>query len=342
MAVDDRRLLILAAVVERFIDTGEPVGSKYVAQLMNNAVSSATIRNDMAALEDAGLLEHLHTSSGRVPTHLGYRVYINRIMKKVPLTTGERSSIDALFNVRNADPDQVLEDAATSLAELTGMATVTATMLRESVTVKQIRIIPAGTRTVVIFLMASSGVIRSKVCRVDFRVTDAIVDFFVKFANSRLVGRSLDEITSSYISSVSVSLGEYAELFMPVFAALYELVREINSGQYVARGMTNILDHAELSNTANELLRFLEAREGMLSVLDHNEFPTAVYIGRESSAAELSDSSVLMSRYKIGENAYGVIAIVGPTRMDYARLLPKVEYFGKTLGQLLSDTYTEE
>ena len=85
MAVDERRLLILAAVVERFIETGEPVGSKYVAQLMNNTVSSATIRNDMAALEEEGLLEHIHTSSGRVPTHLGYRVYINRIMKKVPL-----------------------------------------------------------------------------------------------------------------------------------------------------------------------------------------------------------------------------------------------------------------
>ena len=342
MAVDERRLLILAAVVERFIETGEPVGSKYVAQLMNNAVSSATIRNDMAALEEAGLLEHIHTSSGRVPTHLGYRVYINRIMKRVPLSSSERSQIDALFNVRNADPDQVLEDAAASLAELTGMATVTATMVRETVTVKQIRILPAGTRTVVILLMASSGVIRSKVCRVDFHVTDAIVDFFVKFANSRLVGRSLEEITSSYISSVSVSLGEYAQLFMPVFAALYELVREINAGQYVARGMTNLLDHAELVPTANELLRFLEAREGMLSVLDQNNIPTAVYIGRESAAAELSDSSVLMARYQIGENAYGVIAVVGPTRMDYARLLPKVEYFGRTLGQLLSDTYTEE
>ena len=342
MAVDDRRLLILAAVVERFIETGEPVGSKYVAELMNHAVSSATIRNDMAALEDEGLLDHMHTSSGRVPTHLGYRVYINRIMKKVPLSQRERAQIDALFNVRNADPDQVLEDAAESLAQLTGMATVTATMLRSTVTVRRVEIIPAGPRTVVILLVASSGVIRSRVCRVDFNVTDAIVDFFIKFANSRLVGRSLDEITSSYISSVSVSLGEYARLFMPVFAALYELVREIDSGQYVARGMTNLLDYAELDRTTNELLRFLEDRDGVVQLLEHGSHATDVYIGRESAAAQLTESSVLLSRYRIGDNAAGVIAVVGPVRMDYARLLPKVEYFGRTLGRLLSETYTEE
>lgn len=342
MAVDDRRLLILAAVVERFIETGEPVGSKYVAELMNHAVSSATIRNDMAALEEEGLLDHTHTSSGRMPTHLGYRVYINRIMKKVPLSQRERAQIDALFNVRNADPDQVLDDAAKSLADLTGMATVSATMLRSTVTVRRIDIIPAGPRAVVILLIASSGVIRNKVCRVDFNVTDAIVDFFVKFANSRLVGHSLEEITSSYISSVSVSLGEYARLFMPVFAALYDLVREIDSGQYVARGMTNLLDYAELDSTTNELLRFLEEKDQILPLLEQSDLSTNVYIGRESAAAQLTESSVLLSRYAIGDNATGVIAVIGPVRMDYARLLPKVEYFGKTLGRLLSDTYTEE
>jgi heat-inducible transcriptional repressor len=342
MTVDERRLLILAAVVERFIETGEPVGSKYVAELMNHSVSSATIRNDMAALEEEGLLDHMHTSSGRVPTHHGYRVYVSRMMKPVPLSAQNRAQIDALFNVRNADPDRVLEDAAQSLSELTGMAAVSAMILSGTVTVRRIDIIPAGPRTVVILVIASSGVVRSKVCRVDFDVTDAIVDFFLKFANSRLVGRSLDDITTTYLNAVSVSLGEYARLFLPVFTALYDLVREINSGQYVTRGTTNLLDYTELARTTNELLHFLEEKEAVIHLLEHESAPTAVYIGRESAAAQLTESSVLLSRYRIGDSATGVIAVIGPVRMDYARLLPKVEYFGKTLGRLLSDTYTEQ
>ena len=197
MSLDGRKLMILSVVVEQFIESGEPVGSKFVAEVMNNAVSSATIRNDMAALEEMGLLERPHASAGRVPTHRGYRLYIDQLMKAKPLTSAERSEIDALFNVRNADPDRLLEDAAETLASTTGYASVSATMIPSTVTVRRVDIIPVGERTAVILLIASSGVIKNKVCRVDFDLGDAIVDFFVKFANSRLRGRSLDEITSS-------------------------------------------------------------------------------------------------------------------------------------------------
>lgn len=335
-------MLILAAVVERFIESGEPVGSKYVAHLMHNSVSSATVRNDMAALEEAGLLEQPHASAGRVPTHLGYRVYINEMMRARPLSAEERTQIDALFNVRNADPDRLLGDAADSLAQLTRMATVATTMTPTTVTVRRVEIIPAAPRTVVILLIASSGVIKNKVCRVDFDVSEAVVDFFIKFANSRLVGRSLDEITSSYISSVSVSLGEYARLFMPLFAALYELVREINEGQYFTGGTTNLLEYQELSPIAFDLLSFIGKRHEMLRLISQVETPTRVMIGRESAAAELADSSVLIARYQIGDSAVGAIGVIGPVRMDYARLLPHIEYFAKTLGKLLSDTYTEQ
>ncbi len=342
MALDGRKAPILKVVVERFIQTGEPVGSKYVAQAMENAVSSATIRNEMAALEDAGLLEQPHTSSGRVPTHMGYRVYLDEMMEQEPLTPRERGEIDALFNVRNADPDQLLRDAAASLATLTRLAAVSATMIPRTVTVRGVEIIPAGRRTVVILLVASSGVIKNKVCRVDFELTEAVIRFFVEFAKKQLVGRSLEEITSGYLNSVSVSLGEYARLFMPVFAALYDLVREINDGQYVARGTTNLLGYRELSQTAYELLSFIEQPQEMQELLAGHAAPVQVLIGRESATAQLSDSSMLIARYNIGSNAAGAIGIIGPVRMNYARLLPHLEYFASTLGKLLSETYTEQ
>lgn len=342
MTLDGRKMNILQTVVERYIQTGEPVGSKFVALAMNNAVSSATIRNDMAALEDAGLLEQPHTSSGRVPTHRGYRLYVDRMMQLRPLTESERSEIDALFNVRNADPDRLLEDAAAALAELTGLASICTTMIPATVTVRRIEIIPAGARTVVILLIASSGVIKNKVCRVDFNVTPQVVEFFQQFANTRLVGRSLDEITSSYISSVSVSLGEYARLFMPVFAALYDLVREINEGQYFARGATNLLEYDELAAGAYELLQFIGQPKRMLALIGAADAPVQVVIGREAAAEALAESSVLIARCRIGQDAIGALGIVGPVRMDYARLLPHIEYFAATLGRLLSESYHEQ
>lgn len=332
-------MLILEAVVEQFVETGEPVGSKFVADAMQKAVSSATIRNDMALLEEAGYLGQLHTSSGRVPTHMGYRLYIDEMMKTRPLTAVEQAEIDALFNIRNADPDQLLEDAAVALAEVTRLATISTTMIPATVTVRHIEIIPAGARTVVILLIASSGVIKNKVCRVDFNVTQPIVDFFVSFADTRLVGRSLEEITSSYISGVSVSLGEYARLFMPVFAALYDLVREINEGQYFTKGITNLLEYAELTSGAYELLSFIERRKEMLDLIGSNDTPIQILIGHESATSQLAESSVIIARYNIGQSAAGAIGIVGPTRMDYAKLIPHLEYFAATLGKLLSETY---
>lgn len=339
MALDKRKMLILEAVVEQFIRTGEPVGSKFVAHAMQNAISSATIRNDMVMLEEAGCLEQPHTSSGRVPTHMGYRLYIDEMMKTRPLTADERAEIDALFNIRNADPDQLLEDAAAALAEVTKLATISTTMIPATVTVRHIEIIPAGPRTVVILLIASSGVIKNKVCRIDFNVTQPIVDFFVSFADTQLIGRSLEEITASYISGVSVSLGEYARLFMPIFAALYDLVREINEGQYFTKGITNLLEYPELTPGAYELLSFIERRKEMLDLIGSNDTPVQIMIGHESATSQLAESSVIIARYNIGQSAAGAIGIIGPTRMDYAGLIPHLEYFSATLGKLLSETY---
>lgn len=341
MALDARKKRILEAVIEQFIETGSPVGSKYVAGAMDNDFSPATIRNDMAALEAAGLLEQPHTSSGRIPTHMGYRAYIDDVMRTIPLTSSERAEIDALFNIRNADPDQLLQDAADALSRLTGFATVTTTMIHSTVTVKKIEIVPAGERTVVILMIASTGVVKSKVCRVDFNVTLQTVEFFMRFAQERLVGRSIDEITGSYLKSVSISLGDYSRLFMPVFAALYDLAREIDEGQYFARGMTKLLEYSETNDGAYDLFSFIEQRRELRDLMAAGDRPIQIMIGRESCAGALEESSVVIARYPIGRKAMGAIGLIGPIRMDYARLLPQVEYFATTLGKLLSETYNE-
>jgi len=342
MKLDIRKLKILTAIVETYIDTGEPVSSKILAQQLGFSVSSATIRNDMAALFEMGLLEQPHTSAGRVPSHLGYRVYVDQLMHCKPLSEEERREIDALFNVRDPDPDKLLEDAAQALADYTNCATVSTTITPKKLLVKRVEIVPAGTRTVVVLVIATNGVIKNKVCRVDFRVTGEIVEFLNQFANGRLVGRSVNDISQWYINSISVTLGDYSQLFIPVLATIYALCREINDGQFYTSGGANLLNYKELADIARDLLSAMSNREQRLCVIGSKSDAVFITIGKENNQSELTDTSVVVTKYRIGEQNSGAIGVIGPVRMDYAKLIPHLEYFSQTLGKLLAETFEQE
>lgn len=342
MKLDERKLRILAAVVEIYNDTGEPVSSKAILKRLGLGVSSATVRNDMAALFDQGLLEQPHTSAGRIPSHLGYRIYIDQLMHCKPLSEEERLEIEALFNVRDPDPDKLLEDAAQALAEYTNCATVSTTITPKTVRVKRIEIIPAGQRTCVILLIATNGVIKNKVCRVDFSITPETVEFLNQFTNGRLVGRSVSDITQRYINSVSATLGDYSRLFIPVLVAVYELCREVNEGQFYTGGSANLLGYKEFADVARELLLAMGNREELLGVIASRQDNVFITIGKENNRSELADTSVVVTKYKIGEQNSGAIGVIGPVRMDYARLIPHLEYFSGMLGKLLAETFEQE
>ncbi len=339
--LDPRKSMVLAMAVERYIQSSEPVGSKYIAEEIGS-ISSATIRNDMAALEAIGLLEQPHASAGRVPTQLGYRVYIDQLMQPKPLSLAQKQAIDALFNVRNADPDRLLSDATKAISALTGLGGFSTTIMKQTVTVKKITITPADNRTLMIAMIASNGVIKNKVCRVDFDVNQAMVEAFAKFANARMVAQSLDQISQNYLSAVSVDLGSYSMVFNPILGCIYELAKEINDGQYFLQGTTRLLQYNEIDGQAYELLAYLERPNEITKIIGDGITHTWAIVGRESQTPELTKCSVLVSRYQIGKSATGLIGVVGPTRVDYSSILPQLEYFANTLGKLLTDTYTED
>lgn len=342
MQFDERKQKILSALIETYIQTGEPVGSKTLSGLLDFALSPATIRNEMAVLFEMGLLEQPHTSAGRIPSHLGYRVYLDRLMSEKPLTDADRASIDSLFNVSDPDPDRLLEDAADSLAEYTGCATIAATTTPKSVTVRRIDIVPADPYTLVLLVIASNGVVKSKVCRLSYRTNAGIVDFFKKFSNDRFVGRTLSEISSSFVNSVAVALGDYCEVFNPLLVAIYELCKDVYSGQYYLGGEEMLLTYNEFSDRALEIMRLINHREDMNTVLGENKGGIRVFIGKENSRSELSGSSLVVARFNVGESDCGAIGVIGPVRMNYSSLLPHLEYFAEELGRLLSATYEHE
>lgn len=339
MELDQRKLRVLAAIVETYTATGEPVSSKMVSYLLGGQVSSATVRNDMAALFDLGLIEQPHTSAGRIPSHLGYRVYVDRLMNCRPLDKEEKDRIDALFNIKYPDPEKLLEDAAQALADQTGCATISTTFTPHSVAVKRVELIPVGESTVVILLIATNGVIKNKVCRVDFKITQPILEFFQSFANGRLAGKSLGEISGRYINSAATALGEYSRIFNPILSAIFELCREVNNGQYFQSGSTNLLGYEEFQQIAHDLLELLERRQDMMNLISPNNTGVEIKIGRENAPAELASTSFVVVKYPIGKDNMGALGLIGPVRLDYPRLIPHLEYFAEALGRILSESF---
>lgn len=176
MELSERRQRILAAIVEQFIASGEPVGSKALCNLFELSISSATIRNEMAALAELGLIEQPHTSAGRVPSHLGYRYYVDHLMSCRALGVKQRHALEESMVVHSGDPEQILEQAGELLAEITNCAAVSTTPADESAMIRKVDLLPMGGRTIMLVLVTSNGVVRSRGCRLPEPVTPELIE----------------------------------------------------------------------------------------------------------------------------------------------------------------------
>ncbi|MFA9379910.1 MAG: heat-inducible transcriptional repressor HrcA [Acetanaerobacterium sp.] len=342
MELDLRKQKVLAAIVESYIATGEPVGSRALAEAFRMSVSSATLRNEMAALAELGYLEQPHTSSGRVPSHLGFRFYIDRLMNKKPLSEDEKQGIDELFRDAEPNPNAILEEAGQVLADKTGCAAISTTPTSHGGVTAHIELVPTGRKLYLLLFLTSAGVVKHRICRIEFEITPEAVGRFVLIINERLSAVPVEDITPAFIQTLAAGTGEYALSFSPVLFALYELARETCSGQLIVEGQNNLLLHNELITAARDLLGFLSREDELLTLLAAGSNSLSVLLGKELQKNELSDIGIIITRYHFGTNAGGSIGVVGPARIDYARIIPYIEYLALSLGRLLSDTFDEQ
>ena len=209
MDISERKLKILAAIVETYVKTGEPVGSKALCEALDCSVSSATIRNEMADLSEMGLLEQPHTSAGRIPSHAGYRLYIDKLMEQKPLSEEEQRFIDGSLSASADNPEHLLEDASQVLAELTSYAAISTTPSDEEATVRHLQFVQTGRRTAMVVLLTSSGILKNKIFRCDYDLSPDILRVFHKLLNEKIAGIPVASITPAYIQTLAASLGGY-------------------------------------------------------------------------------------------------------------------------------------
>jgi len=341
----NRRQKILAAIVEQYIETGEPVGSKALLDKLDISVSSATIRNDMAALTKMGYIYQPHTSAGRIPTQSGYRYYVDNLMKVAELGEGDRRRIEAGVDDRSGDPEALLTKAGEALTEFTNYAALSTTPSDENAVIKNIEMVPVAPKVAMVVLMTSTGILKSKACRTDVTISPDMKSVFDTVVSDEFVGKPLQDIGTVMIQTIVASLGAKALTMSPLLSAIADLAEEASQTEVNLSGQSSLLGYKEYENNLPELLQFLH-QTGPLNMLVSSGEPDAdtgieVRIGSENRYKELSGSSTIISRYKIGDKATGAIGIIGPTRMNYSKLIPSIKYLSDIVSRILSDVYEE-
>lgn len=340
-ALTERKKQILAIITERYIATAEPVGSKAICAYMGNAVSSATIRNDMADLVELGLLEQPHTSAGRVPSQAGYRYYVDNLMTSYELGVDEQERIKIWLQSFSGEPDKLLEKAGNILAELTNCVAVSSSPSDDEAFIRRIELVPLSDHTAMIVLLATSGILKSAVVRCEAEINVEIAEIFYNICQTYFTGRNVSDITLTFIQTLVASLGDKVFIMSPFLCAISDLCGAVKTTEIHLKGQNNILNHTELSEDAFRLMDFMHRGTPLESIINSQKKPLNVSIGTENPYKELRNSTTIFSKYSVGERDSGAIGIIGPTRLDYARLISTIRYLAGVIGTMLTETLDE-
>ncbi len=338
MGLTDRKKRILRAIVETYIATAEPVGSKAVAEAAGLDVSTATIRNEMADLTELGYLEQPHTSAGRVPSPAGYRLYVNELMDRQQLTLQETERINQALNLKMEELDRCLERAGKMLSQISDYPVFTAAASVERVTVKRFDLLMVEERAFIAVVMTDSSAVRNQLIRTRDPLSEPQLQMLSAVLNSSFVGLNQEELEETLDRLETRTAPGAFELISLVARFAGEVLSEQSQRRVHTAGITHLLEHPEYKSLdkAKPLMTYLSEEEGA------SKLPAAlekgknmqVLIGPENVSEALKDTSVVMASYDIGENMRGIIGVVGPTRMDYAKVTARLSYFADSMSRM--------
>ena len=341
LALSERKKKILRAVIEMYVQNAEPVGSKAVAQWAGLDVSSATIRNDMADLEEQGYLEQPHTSAGRIPSAKGYRLYVNELMGDYKLSIQETERINAALKGKMQALDKVIDEAGRVVAKLTQYPAFAITAPPERVTIRRFDLLLVEQTAFIAVVMTDTNSVQNKLFRLDREVGESQLQMLGTLLNTGFTGLTLSELGPKLTEVSRHAASDAYQLIELVVTFGMETLEELSKLPVHTAGIANLLEHPEY--------RSLEKAQPLMSLLDHAD-PTVlpatiaagdganIVIGPENVSEALKDSSVVMASYDLGDGMRGLIGVVGPTRMDYAKISARLAYVAQGLSQIMGQT----
>ena len=339
MELTERKKKVLRSVVDLYIRTAEPVGSKAITELPDMKYSSATIRNEMAELTTMGYLEQPHTSAGRVPSAAGYRLYVDELMADYRLSLDETKSINTAIEEKMQRVDKMVEKVAKLVSQATDLPAISMAARAGGATVKRFELILAGQGSVILVIMLSDDQVVNKLIKLPVSVTDGDLKILSAVLNATMTGLQAEEFSQELLDRVMGSAGGAASLVPIIMEFTAETLNRQGSTNMAVAGQMRLLGQPEYRDVdkAQRLMSSLdeEALANLPAVMQ-NANGTKVLVGPENVAQELKDTSVVMTKFDIGDGMQGMIGVVGPTRMDYAKVTARLSYFAESLSKMFA------
>lgn len=338
MVIDDRKIKILEAIINDYIRTGEPVGSRTIAKNHDLGVGPATIRNEMSDLEELGYLEQPHTSAGRIPSSKGYRLYVDTMIDQPILSKEEEMRIKQyVIDSAMLEVNKIVKNASELLSELTNLTCVVKTPSMRMSRVKSIQIVKVDGRSLLAVIVTDSGLIKNNLIKVNCVPQNSYIDEINIVLNKNLVNLTIEQINLEVINNLKEDLGGHDELFNAILPALYNCLKEDDTSRVFMEGTTNIFNYPEYNDIdkAKKILSLLHDKECVLELLEPNKDMT-IRIGEENYIPEASECAVISAEYSLGNNAKGTIGLIGPRRINYSKVIAIMAQVMHELNKTLS------
>ena len=345
MELTERKKKVLRSVVDLYIRTAEPVGSKAITELPDMNYSSATIRNEMADLTTMGYLEQPHTSAGRVPSAAGYRMSVDELMMDYRLSVDETKSINTAIEEKMSQVDKLVERVAKLVSQATNLPAISAAARHGSATVLKYNLLQSGTGGFILVLTLTQDQVVNKLIKLPMAIGDADLNLLTALLNATMTEIPAEEFTAERMEKVMRSAGAAASLVPVIVDFTTETLKKNAAADVAVAGQARLLglpEYRDVDKAQRVLSSIDEDALGNLPAVMQGSNGTRVIVGPENVADELKDTSVVMTKFDIGDGMQGMIGVVGPTRMDYAKITARVSYFAESLSKMFAKPETPQ
>ncbi|MDZ5470928.1 heat-inducible transcriptional repressor HrcA (plasmid) [Bacillus sp. 31A1R] len=339
--LSDRQLLIFQVIVDDFIRSAQPVGSRSLSKKDSISFSSATIRNDMADLEELGFLEKTHTSSGRIPSEKGYRFYVDHLLSPQQLDEKDVGSVKSIFAERIYELEKIVQKSARILSDLTNYTSIVLGPAVRENKLKKIQIVPLNNETAIAIIVTDTGHVENKMFHLPANLDVNDIEKMVNILNDRLSGVPIEDLNSKIYKEVATLLRQHISSYDSMLSSIAQVLQVPANEKLFFGGKTKMLSQPEFHDIkkVKNLMEMIEHEKSMYELIRKNPTGIHVKIGKENDNSAMENCSLITATYSVGAEQLGTIAILGPTRMEYSRVISLLKFISNDLTSILTELY---
>lgn len=344
IVLTDRQLLIFQVIVDDFIQSAQPVGSRSLSKKDKISFSSATIRNEMSDLEELGFIEKTHTSSGRIPSEKGYRYYVDHLLSPQQLNQQDVHKLKSIFAERIFELEKIVQRSAKILSELTNYTSIVLGPAVKENKLKKIQIIPLNSQAAIAIIVTDSGHVENRMFHLPETMDSGDLEKLVNILNDRLTGVPLESLNDKIYKEVAILLRQHISSYDNILHSIADTLKIPAHEKLFFGGKSNMLSQPEFHDIEKIkiLMDMIEQEDSIYELIKKNKSGIHIQIGKENKNSAMENCSLITASYTVGAEQLGTIAILGPTRMEYSRVISLLEYISTDLSNVLTNLYQSE